>query len=222
MRGSARPRGPRPAGNVRCASPPPCRTPRPPRPSPTTCKRCASKRGWSGCRTAGRCGSSTRTACRRRGRLAGFTENPADPRFAAARQVAEATRRRLEDEEERAAPAPRRPEPTLPPLPGPLTSGLILASLVVFIAYTGWLLYDNAGRGGQAMVGILVGRLGGLDVVTNPVQQALSIASLTPSCRATRSTSPGGGSKTFSTARSGGSSRRSSSTSASFTSCSTW
>ena len=113
--------------------------------------------------------------------LAEFTRNPADPRYAA-RRIAEATRRRLErDEEEYAAGvAPPRPEPRPhwgPPRPGPWTYGLILTSVFVFMAHTGWLISQNGSLGSPGALSIVFwGRAEGQDIVSSPVEQALVIA----------------------------------------------
>jgi GlpG protein len=111
--------------------------------------------------------------------LGEFTENPKDLRFAAARKAADAMRRGLPkaEEEYAAGVAPARPAPSAPARPWPWTYGMILTSCLVFAGHTGWLLYQNADLGGQAVAAILFGRLTGLTVLTSPVQQALSIAS---------------------------------------------
>jgi GlpG protein len=111
--------------------------------------------------------------------LADFTSNPADPRFAAARQAAATLRRRREREAEADdAAQPAQPQPETAPRPGPWTYGLIAASVLVFIAHTGYLINANGGIASPAAFKILFGQSPALDVNTSPVQQALSIASL--------------------------------------------
>jgi GlpG protein len=110
--------------------------------------------------------------------LADFTSNPADPRFAAARQAAATLRRRREREAEADdAAQPAQPQPETAPRPGPWTYGLIAASVLVFIAHTGYLINANGGIASPAAFKILFGQSPALDVSTSPVQQALSIAS---------------------------------------------
>jgi GlpG protein len=108
--------------------------------------------------------------------LADFTSNPADPRFAAARQAAATLRRRREREADAEDAAPSaRPQPETAPRPGLWTYGLIAASVLVFIAHTGYLIYANGGIASPAAFKILFGQSPELDVSTSPVQQALSI-----------------------------------------------
>jgi GlpG protein len=110
--------------------------------------------------------------------LADFTSNPADPRFATARQAAATLRRRREREAEAEDAAPSaRPQTETTPRPGPWTYGLIAASVLVFIAHTGYLIQANGGITSPAAFKILFGQAPALDVNTSPVQQALSIAS---------------------------------------------
>ena len=110
--------------------------------------------------------------------LADFTSNPADPRFAAARQVAATQRRRREKEAEAEDAAPSaRPRPETAPRPGPWTFGLIAASVLVFIAHTGYLICANGGITSPAAFKILFEQPAELDVKTSPAQQALSISS---------------------------------------------
>jgi GlpG protein len=109
--------------------------------------------------------------------LADFTSNPADPRFAAARQAAATLRRRREKEAEvEDAARPARPQPETSPRPGPWTYGLIAACVLVFIAHTAYLIQANGGITSPAAFKILFGQSSELDVTTSPVQQALSIA----------------------------------------------
>jgi GlpG protein len=110
--------------------------------------------------------------------LEDFTRDPADPRFAAARQAAEATRRRLEKAaEEYAAVPPARPEPPARPGPGPWTYGLMLTCVLVFVAHTGYLISQNRGLGSGASLNLFLwGNTEGQVVFTGPVEQALAIA----------------------------------------------
>jgi GlpG protein len=111
--------------------------------------------------------------------LAAFTGNPTDRRFAAARQAGEASRRRAEKEQDEETPEPvaALSDAPTPSRVGPWTYGLIVSCVVVFICHTGYLIYQNAGLGGQGVVGPLLGRLVGLQVLTSPVEQALAFAS---------------------------------------------
>jgi GlpG protein len=110
--------------------------------------------------------------------LADFTSNPADPRFIAARQAAAALRRRREkDDEAEGAVRPARPHLEAAPRLAPWTYGLIAASVLVFIAHTGYLINANGGLASPEAFKILLGQSSALDVKTSPVQQALSIAS---------------------------------------------
>ncbi len=110
--------------------------------------------------------------------LADFTSNPADARFVAARQAAAVLRRRREKEAE-AEDAARtaRPQHEASRPAAPWTYGLIAASVLVFIAHTGYLINANGGLASPAAFKILFGQSSALDVNTSPVEQALSIAS---------------------------------------------
>jgi GlpG protein len=109
--------------------------------------------------------------------LADFTNNPADPRFATARQAAAALRRRQEKEDAAEVDVrPARPQSETARF-APWTYGLIAASVLVFIGHTGYLINANGGMASPAAFKILFGQSGALDVNTSPVQQALSIAS---------------------------------------------
>ena len=117
--------------------------------------------------------------------LAEFTSNPADKRFAAARQAAETVRRRQQrqDEEDAAREASARPAPTpsATPRPGPWTYGLMLTCVLVFILHTGYLITNNGGFSSPDAWNILVwGQAKGMAEPTSPVEQALSIASFRP------------------------------------------
>jgi GlpG protein len=113
--------------------------------------------------------------------LADFTSNPADPRFAAARQAAATLRRRREREAEADdAAQTAQPQPETAPRPGPWTYGLIAASVLVFIAHTGYLIMENGGFGAPAALDILLywTQPKKLNVWISPAEQALSIASI--------------------------------------------
>jgi GlpG protein len=113
--------------------------------------------------------------------LADFTSNPADPRFAAARQAAATLRRRREKEAEvEDAARPARPQPGTPSRPAPWTYGLIAACVIVFVAHTGYLIIENGGFGAPAAMDILLywSQPKGLNVWVSPAQQALSISSI--------------------------------------------
>ncbi len=111
--------------------------------------------------------------------LAEFTANSADPRFAAARRAAAASRRREKNGE-----APKvayRPwtQPAAGSVPAPWTYGLIAASMVVFVAHTGYLIVENGGFGSPAAMDILMwSQSKDLDVWVSPAEQALAIASI--------------------------------------------
>jgi GlpG protein len=110
--------------------------------------------------------------------LADFTSNPADSRFAAAKRAAEEAGRVEEREEEKQPaemPLPRPPSTAA--RPGPWTYGLILASCLVFVAQTVYLIHENVRLGlGGALSILFWGKAEGQDVTTGPVEQALVIA----------------------------------------------
>jgi GlpG protein len=111
--------------------------------------------------------------------LASYLSNPTDKRFSAARKAGETMRRRLaKEQQEDAAEAALAPPETPAPSPaGPWTYGLIVSCVLLFVAHTGYLVYQNRGLGFPTAAGPLVGQTTGLDVLTSPVQQALSIGS---------------------------------------------
>jgi GlpG protein len=111
--------------------------------------------------------------------LADFTSNPADPRFAAARQAAALRRRQEKDDEAQAAARPARPRPETASGQAPWTYGLIAACVIVFVAHTGYLIVENGGFGSPAAMDVLFSwQPKTLDVKISPAQQALSIASI--------------------------------------------
>ena len=106
--------------------------------------------------------------------LAEFTSNPADKRFAAARQAAETVRRRQQkqDEEDAARQAPVRPTPEAPPQPGPWTFALMVTCVLVFVVHTGYLINHNGGFGSPDAWDILAwGHAKGMVEPTSPVQR---------------------------------------------------
>ena len=113
--------------------------------------------------------------------LAEFMRDPGDKRFAAARKAAEATRRRLEKEEqEYAAFAPARTAPAAlsAPRPGPWTNGLIVACCMVFVLDATWVFSQNLAQGApQALMVALHLTPESDKAEPSPVEQALAFSS---------------------------------------------
>ena len=112
--------------------------------------------------------------------LADFTNNPADPRFAAARQAAAALAAVKKRTTRRKTPsAPRGPARRRRREQAPWTYGLIAACVIVFVAHTGYLIVENGGFGSPAAMDVLFSwQPKELDVKISPAQTALSIASI--------------------------------------------
>ena len=108
-----------------------------------------------------------------------FTQNPADPRFAAARRTAEAMRRRLEKEEEdhAAGAAPIRPEPPATGRPGPWTSGLIGVCVLVFVMDAGYVFTHNLSQDPLTALGYALHLAPDAKIPPSPVEQVLAFSS---------------------------------------------